>query len=249
MMSFSRSMAREEQCRFGIPTLDESIGGGVPRGSIILVEDEVGVNSDPFLIQFLAEGLASGEYGYIMGTEHMYDHYRSLLVPFGIDEIVVETRRLIYLDAFTNPFGSKEQMSLRGPQNVIRDLMQPRHVTDTLAQSLLHVQNAPVRGVIDSLSTIILVADDYRAPLSLFHHKIATDKKNRYVTLFTLHSDVHDMKVVKMFEHYADIVFRLSRDQQNNSIFEIIKVEGKAVKVSKYLIKSAPGKIELQPLA
>ena len=248
-MSFSRSMAREEQCRFGIPTLDESIGGGVPRGSIILVEDEVGVNSDPFLIQFLAEGLASGEYGYIMGTEHMYDHYRSLLVPFGIDEIVVETRRLVYLDAFTNPFGSKEQMSLRGPQNVIRDLMQPRHVTDTLAQSLLHVQNAPVRGVIDSLSTIILVADDYRAPLSLFHHKIATDKKNRHVTLFTLHKDVHDEKIVKMFEHYADIVFRLYRDDQNNSIFQIIKVEGKNVRVSKYIIKSAPGKIELQPLA
>ena len=43
-MAFSRSIAREEPCRFGIPTLDESIGGGLPRGSIILVEDEVGVN-------------------------------------------------------------------------------------------------------------------------------------------------------------------------------------------------------------
>ena len=246
-MSFSR-MAREEQCRFGIPTLDESLGGGVPRGSVILVEDEVGVNSDPFLIQFLAEGLASGEYGYIIGTEHLYDHYRSLLVPFGIDEIVVETRRLVYLDAFTNPFGSKEQQTLRGPQNVIRDLMQPRHVTDILSQSLLHVQNSPVRGVIDSLSTIILVAQDYRAPLSLFHHKIAMDKRNRHVTLFTIHSDIHDPKVIKMFEHYCDVVIKIFKEGQNE-ILDLIKVEGKKVRTNRLLIKSAPGKIELQPLS
>ena len=245
-MSFSR-MALEEQCRFGIPTLDESIGGGVPRGSVILVEDEVEVNSDPFLIQFLAEGLASGEYGYIMGTEHMYDHYRSLLVPFGIDEIVVETRRLVYLDAFTNPFGSKEQQSLRGPQNVIRDIMQPRHVTEIIAQSLLHVQNAPVRGVIDSLTTIILASEDYRAPLSLFHQKIATDKKNRHVTLFTIHKDVHDEKIVKMFEHYCDITIRMTKEN-SNEILKLIKVEGKKVRNDTFLIKSAPGKIELQPL-
>ena len=40
---FNRQMGgKEEPCKFGIPTLDESIGGGLPRGSIILIEDEVG---------------------------------------------------------------------------------------------------------------------------------------------------------------------------------------------------------------
>ena len=64
-------MAMEERAKFGIPLLDDALGGGVPRGSIILVEDEVGINSEHVLVQFLSEGLRTGEYGYILSTEHL----------------------------------------------------------------------------------------------------------------------------------------------------------------------------------
>ena len=32
--------------RFGLPILDAALGGGVPRGSVILLEDEIGVEAD-----------------------------------------------------------------------------------------------------------------------------------------------------------------------------------------------------------
>ena len=248
-MSRMSTIRREEPTRFGIPVLDESIGGGLPRGSIILLEDEVGVNSDPLLIQFLAEGLQSGEYGYIMGSEHTYDHYRQLLIPFGIDEIVVETKRLIYLDAFTSPFGGKEmRTAVRGPQNVIRDIFQPRHVTDIIQQNLLHVRSAFVRGVIDSLSTILSVTENLRIPLSFFQHKIAQDKKNRHVCLYTIHSDVHDQKDVRALEHYCDAVFKLTREGEQD-ILKIIKIEGQQrPKTTEFVYNVAPGKIQLEPL-
>ncbi|MHA2365058.1 MAG: RAD55 family ATPase [Candidatus Hodarchaeales archaeon] len=248
----SRFSIREETsiCRFGIPVLDESIGGGLPRGSIILVEDEVGVNSDPLLIQFLAEGLASGEYGYIMGTEHLYDHYRQLLIPFGIDEIVVETRRLVHLDAFTSPFGGgKERRAMvRGPTNVINDLFSPRETCDKIMQALLHVRSAPVRGVIDSLSTLMSVSDNLRAPFAFFQHKIALDKKNRHVTLYTVHSDVHDHSAVKALEHYCDAVFKIYK-VENQSYLKVIKIEGQhSLEITEFLYQTSPGRIVLEPV-
>lgn len=248
-MSRMSTIRREEPTRFGIPVLDENIGGGLPRGSIILLEDEVNVNSDPLLIQFLAEGLQNGEYTYIMGSEHTYDHYRQLLISFGIDEIVVETKRLVYLDAFTSPFGGKEMRSnVRGPQNIIRDIFQPRHVTDTIQQSLLHVRSSFVRGVVDSLSTILSVSDNLRIPLSFFQYKIAQDKKNRHVIMYTIHSDVHDQKSIRALEHYCDAVFKLYREG-NQDILRIVKVEGQQRSdTTEFLYKTGPGKIELEPL-
>ena len=42
------------QCKFGLPTLDEALGGGLPRGTTWLVEDEIGSDADPFIMAFLA---------------------------------------------------------------------------------------------------------------------------------------------------------------------------------------------------
>lgn len=253
-MGFSRSFSArksEEPCRFGIPVLDESLGGGLARGAIILIEDEVGVNSAPFLIQFLSEGLQSGEYAYILGTEHMYDYYRQLLIPFGIEEIVVEMKRLVYLDAFTTPFGGKDIGGVRSDANTVKDLLQPRHVTDVINQATLHVRGENVRGVFDSLTTVLMISDDLKAPLSLFHNKIANDKKAGNVTAFTVHRDVHDPKVVHLLEHYADAVFRITREQRADDpaptdYMEVVK--GSLTGVKKFRYRGMPGKIELEPI-
>ncbi|MHA1244746.1 MAG: RAD55 family ATPase [Candidatus Heimdallarchaeota archaeon] len=61
--------------RFGLPILDAALGGGVPRGSVILLEDEIGVEVDLMAMHFLTEGLRSGETGYVLSTEHPYKYY------------------------------------------------------------------------------------------------------------------------------------------------------------------------------
>ena len=157
-------MTMEDRAKFGIPLLDDALGGGVPRGTIILVEDEVGINTEHILTQFLSEGLRTGEYGYILSTEHLFAHYSPLFVPYSISEVTFETKRLIFLDAFSNPFGYSEGRPSTGGENVIRDITQPRHVTDQIRRSLLHVRSQPIRGVLDSLTTILLVSDTLKPP-------------------------------------------------------------------------------------
>lgn len=246
----SRRPGSQEPCRFGIPILDETLGGGIPRGSVLLVEDEVGVDAEALLIQFIAEGISAGEYSYVLSTEHLYSHYRNLLIPFGIDEIVVETKRLVFIDAFSNPFGQRD-IHATSNENIIQDLSQPRLVTDKIRQSLLHVRDQNIRGIIDTLSTILVISDNLKSPLSFLQHKIANDKQSDQVTIFTLHSDCHKETTIKLIEHYVDGVIKLYKDEEGKDILEIAKMKGvimSEIGAKKFRYRPAPGEVHLSPL-
>ena len=244
----------EDRAKFGIPLLDDALGGGVPRGSIILVEDEVGINTEHILIQFLSEGLRTGEYGYILSTEHLFTHYSPLFVPYNISEVTFETKRLVFLDAFSNPFGYSEGRPSTAGENVIRDITQPRLVTDQIRRSLLHVRSQPVRGVLDSLTTILLVSDTLKPPMAFLQHKIATDKEMGIVSILTLHQDVHDANIVRAVEHYCDGVLKISQksleDNEQAEVLQIRKVPGMTLSElenTDFIFRPTPGHIELTP--
>ncbi len=249
-------MVMEDRAKFGIPLLDDVLGGGVPRGSIILVEDEVGINTEHILVQFLSEGLRTGEYGYILSTEHLFSHYSPLFVPYNISEVTFETKRLVFLDAFSNPFGYAEGRPMAAGENIIRDITQPRQVTDQIRRSLLHVRSQPIRGVLDSLTTILLVSDSLKPPMAFLQHKIATDKDMGVVSILTLHRDVHAPRIIQAVEHYCDVVLRLTKkihddkESSQGEILQILKVPGitlKELETTDFVFNPTPGHIELTP--
>lgn len=246
----------EDRAKFGIPLLDDALGGGVPRGSIILVEDEVGINTEHMLVQFLSEGLRTGEYGYILATEHLLSHYSPLFIPYNISEVTFETKRLIFLDAFSNPFGYSEGRPMAAGESIIRDITQPRQVTDQIRRSLLHVRSQQVRGVLDSLTTILLVSDTLKPPMAFLQHKIATDKEMGIVSILTLHTDVHETNIVKAVEHYCDGVLRLKKlalddkELAQAEVLQILKVPGislSELETTDFIFQPTPGHIELTP--
>ncbi|MFX1538749.1 MAG: ATPase domain-containing protein, partial [Promethearchaeota archaeon] len=174
-------------------------------------------------------------------------------VPYNISEVTFETKRLVFLDAFTNPFGYAEGRPGTTGENVIRDITQPRLVTDQIRRSLLHVRSQPIRGVLDSLTTILLVSDSLKAPMAFLQHKIATDKEMGVVSILTLHRDVHEARIIQAIEHYSDGVIRLEKriqEEKEEEVLQIRKVPGVALaelENTEFIFRPTPGHIELSP--
>ena len=218
---------------FGIPSLDEILGGGIPRGTNVLIEDEIGSEAIPFILHFLAEGLRAGEYGYILSTDQPFEFYAERLAGLGVNPDILEaTGRLKYIDAFSNPFGYSDIRSEH--QYTIRNLGQPREINEIIRRVFLHVQDQSVikRGVVNSLSSIIFAVDESKKVIfSFLQNRMAANKRDGAVTLFVLHHDAHAEQLVKAIEHLCDVTIRVSRvkGEKDRPITEVrvINIKGK----------------------
>jgi len=213
--------------RFGLPILDAALGGGVPRGSVILLEDEIGVNADLVALHFLTEGLRGGETGYVLSTEHPYKYYVDNLRTLGVNaEILLETERMVFIDAFTNPYGYSDIRSEF--KNVVNNLTQPRAISESIRRALLHTQtqNIPCRGLIDSASAILLASENVRTALSFVQNRIASNKEDGTVTIMTLHRDIHSDHDLRALEHLVDGVITITLGDETYSTVKIVKMRG-----------------------
>ena len=132
---------------------------------------------------------------------------------------------------------------------MIRDIFSSRGVVDQIRQSLLHVRDRNIRGVFDSLSSVILVADNFKAPISLLSQIIANNKANQHNNIFTIHADVHEKYIIKALEHYADGVLKLTYNDEGKPILRIVKAEGYGrIETNEFLYLPEPGKVVLEPI-
>ncbi len=74
------STLQDERARLGIPTLDEMLGGGLPRGYSLLVAGPSGSGKSILAASFLAEGARRGETGVIAAFEQNPHRSRDRIV-------------------------------------------------------------------------------------------------------------------------------------------------------------------------
>lgn len=76
---------RRDRLKFGVPGLDQMMGGGIPRGEATLIAGSSGTGKTLLALHFVAEGVREGEPG-VMVTfeEHPREHERKALA-FGWD--------------------------------------------------------------------------------------------------------------------------------------------------------------------
>jgi KaiC/GvpD/RAD55 family RecA-like ATPase len=229
----SGSSSPDSLAKFGIGKFDEALGGGIPRGSVILLEDEIGTEATPFAVQFLHNGLVSGDYSYILTTENILSYYDNLLSSFGSNpQMHLRTGRLRYIDGFSAPYGFTHDLDVTEGIEPIRDVSQPRVVNEAIRRSLLHIrdQSVGIRGMIDTLSSIIHIGDS-RAVYSLLLHHLATTKNSNGVTMMILHADAHNKTLVKSIEHMCDGVIKVTLPEQeegeNIQEVTVVKMKGR----------------------
>lgn len=235
-----------QQCKFGLPTLDEVLGGGIPRGQTWLIEDEIGSDYDPLILSFLANGLQSMDYIYLLSTEHTFNYYKKQFQNFGRNPAMeMKTGRLKFIDGFSGNYqvgltsgsggggfgtggysgvggvaemGSLDQDDSEGIE-VLQDITQPREINEAIRRSLLHVQEGPttgIRGAAISLSSIIHASENVKDIFQFVQNRRAMDTGKNSTTLLTIHSDAHDPLLIRAIEHQVDGVLRITRQEDPN---------------------------------
>lgn len=83
---------------FGIPSLDEMLGGGLQEGTVTLISGGTGTGKTTFALKFLLEGAERGERGLFLSFEESLSQLRQSALQLGwnldryLDEGVVEVR-------------------------------------------------------------------------------------------------------------------------------------------------------------
>jgi len=143
-----------ESAPSGIEGLDELIGGGFPRGRVILVLGGPGAGKTILASQFLYKGISQyGENGIFVSLDENYNHFCSEMMKFGWDfKKAEEEKKFLFVDAtrlsrvaiLKEKMIKEETASLRGKQLQIDRLIEElqakiqqigakRVVLDTLA--------------------------------------------------------------------------------------------------------------------
>ncbi|MFW9831000.1 MAG: RAD55 family ATPase [Candidatus Thorarchaeota archaeon] len=234
----------------GIPILDAALGGGIPRGYVILLEVDTGARADAFIGNFLAAGLKEGESGYILCTEYPLDFSYEQLRQNGIDvKKAIESETLVGIDAFTDAFGWGEIE----PESKysIHDLTNSRHLQDIIKKATLAMKpKNNLRGVIDSLTSILYAARDPEEVIAYIHHQMSTHKDNDNLLLFTVAREAHDEEEIRRLEHIVDGVIALYKiydDQGWHIAIQIEKMRCVDFESLLYLYQVKDGKIILTP--
>ncbi len=219
---FATGTTSSSVCKFGLPSLDEALGGGLKRGATYIIEQEIGAEVDPFILSFLANGLQSMDYTFLLSTENTYDYYKRIFQNFGRNpEIEIQNRRLRFIDGFSGSF----QTGLSGAefygsetQNLgilnITDISDTREVNEAIRRSLLHVQKGPsvgIRGAILSFSNIVHMVSEIEKIFTFLQTRRAMDKLENSTTLLSLNADAHDPILVRAIEHMVEGVLRVTK--------------------------------------
>jgi len=103
----------DERTPTGVPGLDELIGGGIPRGHVVLIMGGPGSGKTILCSQFLYNGAAQyGERGLFVTLDEPREDIQAEMRPFGWDfERLEAEEKFAFLDA--SPFGMRSSRSFK----------------------------------------------------------------------------------------------------------------------------------------
>jgi circadian clock protein KaiC len=134
-------------CSTGVPGLDETLAGGLPRNRMYVVEGTAGCGKTTLGLQFLLEGVRQGEQGLLISLSETQDELASAAASHGWNLDGIDVVDLSSLQQLTEPTQSTVFHSSE---------LELNHATRALIQRIEAVD--PRRVVFDSLFELRLLA-------------------------------------------------------------------------------------------
>jgi KaiC/GvpD/RAD55 family RecA-like ATPase len=215
----------------GSERIDMMLGGGIPRGSIILVEEsneELSSFPSGFLtLKFLYEGLKSGETGVLVLSEHLPGWYISHALSIGMDLGPHKSSSLLKIvDAFTSLSGSVNDQEEAQENIMVRSPSYGSEFSSKLLDlySQLEDKLSTTRTVMDSLSISIYMmgfSEIWKMLLKI----IAQSGRTGHTGLLILYPQMHEPKEVAALERIVDGIIEFRGERVKSSVEYSLRVK------------------------
>lgn len=141
--------AGDELCRTGIEGFDDLVGGGLPRNCFYLLQGDPGSGKTTFALQFLLEGLRSGERAFYITLSETRAELEKVVRSHGWSLEHIPLLELSAIDSLLRP---ESQTTVFHPSEV-----ELNKITALLLSEVR--ERKPTRLVFDSLSEFRLLAE------------------------------------------------------------------------------------------
>lgn len=220
------------RCRIGIEKLDDLLGGGIPRGSSLLLAGVAGTGKTVLGLEFIYRGAQAGEKGILFSFEETGDRLRAEATGLGLDLDDMVKKGLVEIVFIPQP-----------------DIMVEEHLL------MMHEKIAEMKAdrvVVDSLSVFLhKVVDPQLAREKVF--QLASIVQNAgAVGLFATDIPYGTTKISRfgVEETVVDGVIILSSEEENRErerYIEVYKLRNTAHLRGRHSMMIGPGGIQIYP--
>jgi len=211
----------------GIPALDEHLGGGIQKGSTVLVMGTPGSGTEFFAKQFTSAGQETVTY--FTSTERDED-VLSVMREYGwrTDLKIVNVGTKYYESVLAKKL---EVSRFRQEGISLGDIRRFRDEDSAKEENFLTFLSyeisklaPPFRVVINSLDFFL---ENYESPEVLMALRTikAHTQHSESVTLMTMLKGVHDSRIQSSIEDLADVILELEHDKQGSEFKKFIIVQ------------------------
>jgi KaiC/GvpD/RAD55 family RecA-like ATPase len=211
----------------GIPALDEQLGGGIQKGSTVLVMGTPGSGTEFFAKQFASAGQETVTY--FTSTERDED-VLGVMREYGwrTDLKIVNVGTKYYESVLAKKL---EVSRFRQEGITLGDIRRFRDEDSAKEENFLTFLSyeisklaPPFRVVINSLDFFL---ENYESPEVLMAMRTikAHTQHSESVTLMTMLKGVHDSRIQSSIEDLADVILELEHDKQGSEFKKFIIVQ------------------------
>ncbi len=209
-------MNRERRAFFGVEGIDDLLPGGITYDTQIMVQGDTGIGKSVLAAQFLYEGLLVGDKCVYVACDEPPSVMRDSMAALRLGTVAYErTGQMIFIDAYGRE-RSRERHSIPDPSSFDEFFLYQKRILDGLG-------DAPVRLVVDSLSTIFTTASTSDI-LEFCGHRLRHLRSRKTLTMDVFVGGVMEDRAVYGLSHAYPMILKMQFVPVNNALQRFLQL-------------------------